>query len=63
MGKKSGADNVALWASKLGFNLDSDDALEVLNRVKLKSHDLKRVLTEDEFRGIIENVKVERSRS
>ena len=63
MGKKSGADNVAIWASKLGVNLDKDDTLEVLNRVKVKSHDLKRVLTEDEFRGIIESLKAERSRS
>jgi len=57
MGKKSGLDNVALWAEKLGISLDMDEVKEVLDQVKLQSHDLKRVLNEAEFKKIIEEVK------
>jgi isopropylmalate/homocitrate/citramalate synthase len=52
MGKKSGLDNIQIWTENLGIELDNDQALEVLNIVKLKSHDLKRVLTQDEFKSI-----------
>ena len=57
MGKYSGLDNIALWAEKIGITLDEDEATEVVNRVKVKSHDLKRVLTEGEFREVVESVK------
>ena len=57
MGKKSGLDNIAIWSKKLNIDLTDDDAMAVLKAVKLQSHDLKRVLTEDEFRGIVEGVK------
>ena len=60
MGKKSGVDNVALWSDKLGITLDKDEIMEVLNQVKQRSHDLKRVLTEDEFREITQHVKAEK---
>jgi len=57
MGKKSGLDNVHLWTQKLNIELSDDEAMAVLKQVKLKSHDLKRVLTEEEFRAIVEKVK------
>jgi isopropylmalate/homocitrate/citramalate synthase len=57
MGKKSGLDNIEIWAKKLGIELDETKAMDVLMRVKLKSHDLKRVLTEEEFKEIAEKVK------
>ena len=57
MGKKSGVDNVALWAEKAGVELSEDEKMAVLNQVKLKSHDLKRVLTENEFKRIVEDVR------
>ncbi len=57
MGKKSGIDSIAVWSQKLGIELTEEEALAALTKVKLKSHDLKRVLTEDEFREIAENVK------
>ncbi|UCE34725.1 MAG: pyruvate carboxyltransferase [Deltaproteobacteria bacterium] len=57
MGKKSGLDNIHLWAEKLNIELTDDEAMAVLKQVKLQSHDLKRVLTEEEFRGIVEGVK------
>ena len=60
MGKKSGLDNIAVWSEKLGIKLDKDDALEVLKRVKLQAHELKRALNEAEFQGIIKGVKAEK---
>ena len=60
MGKKSGIDSIAVWSQKLGIELTEEEALAVLTQVKLKSHDLKRVLTEDEFREIARNVKAKK---
>ncbi|NIM45410.1 MAG: hypothetical protein GTO54_07265 [Nitrososphaeria archaeon] len=57
MGKKSGIDSIAVWSQKLGMELTEEEALAVLGQVKLRSHDLKRVLSEDEFREIVEKVK------
>ena len=57
MGKKSGLDNISLWTQKLNIELTEEEALDVLNKVKMRSHDLKRVLSEDEFREIAEKVK------
>ena len=57
MGKKSGLDNVAIWAKRLGIELNEEEAMNVLQAVKLKSHDLKRVLTEEEFMQIAEKVR------
>jgi isopropylmalate/homocitrate/citramalate synthase len=57
MGKKSGLDSIAVWSQKLGIELTEEEALAAVTKVKLKSHDLKRVLTEDEFRAIVDDVK------
>jgi len=57
MGKKSGLDNVTLWSKKLNIDLSEEEAMKVLMKVKLTSHDLKRVLNEDEFREIATQVK------
>jgi isopropylmalate/homocitrate/citramalate synthase len=57
MGKKSGVDNITLWIEKLGIELSEELKMPVLNQVKLKSHDLKRTLTEDEFKEIVKRVK------
>ena len=57
MGKKSGLDNVEIWAGEMGIDLTKEEKLEVLNRVKEKASDVKRLLTEDEFRRIAEDVK------
>lgn len=59
MGKKSGLDNIWIWAESLGIELNPEQAMEVLMRVKLHSHDIKRVLNEDEFKEIAEKVKSE----
>ena len=60
MGKKSGVDNVAIWAKKLGLQLNDQQTLAVLNQVKLKSHDLRRVLTEKEFKEIVNRLEAGR---
>lgn len=57
MGKKSGIDSIAIWAEKLDLDLDKDQGAEVLRRVKLLSHDVKRQITEEEFRSITNDVK------
>jgi isopropylmalate/homocitrate/citramalate synthase len=59
MGKKSGLDNIDVWCRKLGIELEDNEALDVLNKVKLKSHDLKRVLSEEEFVEIVNEIKKE----
>ncbi len=60
MGKKSGIDSVAIWAEKLQIDLDKEQGAEVLRRVKLYSHDVKRQLTEEEFKSIADDVKAGR---
>jgi isopropylmalate/homocitrate/citramalate synthase len=57
MGKKSGADNIEIWTKKLGIQLSEKETLAVLQEVKLKSHDLKRVLNESEFKEIVKKIK------
>ena len=57
MGKKSGLDNIEVWNKKLGVELDRDEAMSVLQAVKQKSHDMKRVLTEDEYTEIVRDIK------
>jgi len=60
MGKKSGVDNIAIWAKKAGVQLNDAQAMAVLNQVKLRSHDLKRVLTEEEFKEILNRMEAGR---
>ena len=60
MGKKSGVDNIAIWAERLGIQLTEEESLEVLRRVKLKAHDLKRTLKESEFKKIAKEVKAQK---
>jgi isopropylmalate/homocitrate/citramalate synthase len=57
MGKKSGVDNITIWSQRLGIELSEDERMAVLQKVKVRSHDLKRLLTENEFRKIAKEVK------
>lgn len=57
MGKKSGLDNVMVWAERLNITVDEEEALAIVRQVKAMSHDLKRTLTEKEFEGIARGVK------
>lgn len=57
MGKKSGIDNVIVWAERLGLEIGEEMRLAVVSEVKRLSHDLKRTLTEQEFKEIVARVK------
>ena len=57
MGKKSGVDNIAIWAARLGLSMTDEEAMDVLKQVKLKAHDMKRTLKESEFKEIVDQVK------
>jgi isopropylmalate/homocitrate/citramalate synthase len=56
MGKKSGVDNVSIWAENLGIEMSEEKKMEVLTKVKRFSHDSKRNLTEQEFSKIAKQV-------
>ena len=57
LGKKSGLDSITIWTDKLDIELTADQKKAALMQVKHRSHDLKRVLTENEFKEIAEGVK------
>lgn len=57
LGKKSGVDNVQLWAKDLGIELKDDEVVAVLSKVKSKAISQKRALTEAEFKEIVASVK------
>ncbi|MEK7826163.1 MAG: pyruvate carboxyltransferase [Thermodesulfobacteriota bacterium] len=56
MGKKSGVDNISIWAENLGIEMSEEKKMEVLTQVKRFSHDSKRDLTEQEFKEIVKQV-------
>jgi isopropylmalate/homocitrate/citramalate synthase len=56
MGKKSGVDNIAVWADRLGLKIAEDKKMDILSRIKKLSHDLKRTLSEKEFKEIVDQV-------
>lgn len=60
IGKKSGLDNVLVWADKIGTELTQEEGREVIEKVKQKGYELRRLLTEDEFRLIVQSVKVKK---
>ncbi|MHB8566167.1 MAG: LeuA family protein [Nitrososphaerales archaeon] len=55
LGKKSGRDSITYKVTKLNLTLSEDKIDKVLTRVKEKSEDLKRVLTDQEFIEIVKN--------
>lgn len=57
MGKKSSRDTLTIWANKLGIELTREEMPEILAQVKQRAYDLKRFLTEDEFREIAKNIE------
>jgi isopropylmalate/homocitrate/citramalate synthase len=54
LGKGSGLDSVAIWLDRLGKTADKDQLNALLVAVKAKSLELKRTLTDDEFRSIVD---------
>jgi len=57
LGKGSGVDSVKFWLDKLGIDgASEEEVMEILVRVKALSLQHKRLLSEDEFRGIVASV-------
>jgi isopropylmalate/homocitrate/citramalate synthase len=52
LGKKSGIDSIRIKAEELGLELDEEAQREVLARVKARGAELRRLLTDDEFREL-----------
>ena len=52
LGKGSGIDSVKMWLKKIGVQASEEEAMKVLAAVKEFSLQRKRLLTEEEFRGI-----------
>ena len=55
--KKSGLANISIWAERLKIQLSEEDAQAVLDEAKVRSHNSKRPLSEDEFKRIVDEVK------
>ena len=56
LGKGSGLDSVAIWLDRHGISPDTDQVRAVLDEVKARSLESKRLLTEDEFLAIVDQV-------
>jgi isopropylmalate/homocitrate/citramalate synthase len=52
LGKKSGIDSIRIKAEELGLELDEEAQRELLARVKARGAELRRLLTDDEFREL-----------
>jgi len=57
LGKKSGLASVLYWAEKLGIALSEEEARKILIEVKNTSIRKKGLLTEKEFKAIVEKVR------
>lgn len=57
LGKKSGKASVEYFLDKLGLTLAADQIAAILEQVKAKGAEKRGLLTEDEFRTIVESCK------
>ncbi|MDQ2982820.1 MAG: homoaconitate hydratase [Actinomycetota bacterium] len=57
LGKKSGLDSIRIKAEELGLNLDENRQRQLLVRVKEEGTTKRRVLTDDEFRGLAQELR------
>ena len=56
LGKGSGIDNVGIWLDRIGVKASDEEMLEILTQVKSYSLERKALLTEEEFRKIVDGV-------
>jgi isopropylmalate/homocitrate/citramalate synthase len=56
LGKGSGVDNVVVWLDRLGVRATDEQTLAILQEVKAKSLEKKRLLDPEEFVRIVERV-------
>jgi len=57
MGRKAGRANVEIWAREMNIALTEDEVVKVLDEVKKKSTELKRLITKAEFLEITKGIK------
>lgn len=61
VGKKSGAASITTKAEELGVKVgDSEEVQKILHLVKNKSIEMKRILTDDEFKAAVKQVQSEK---
>jgi isopropylmalate/homocitrate/citramalate synthase len=56
LGKNSGPPSILEWCEKLGVTATEEERMAMLQKVKAKSFEKKDLLTEDEFKAIVEQV-------
>jgi isopropylmalate/homocitrate/citramalate synthase len=56
LGKNSGPPSMEEWCEKLGVTASDEERMAMLQQVKAKSFEKKDLLTEEEFRAIVERV-------
>ncbi|HSJ54835.1 MAG TPA: pyruvate carboxyltransferase [Anaerolineae bacterium] len=56
LGKGSGLDSIKIWSERAGVQLDDAEAMDVLMSVKEFALQKKRLLNEEDFRRIVEQV-------
>ena len=54
MGKGSGMDSVKIWLSRIGAQATEEEAMEILRQCKALGNSTKKLLTQDQFRGIVD---------
>ena len=54
MGKGSGMDSVKIWLSRIGAQATEEEAMEILRQCKALGNSTKKLLTRDQFRGIVD---------
>jgi isopropylmalate/homocitrate/citramalate synthase len=61
LGKGSGIDSIGIWLDRIGMKATDEEMLQVLTEVKQYSLERKALLTEDEFRKIVDGIVPKRS--
>lgn len=56
LGKNSGPPSIEEWCEKLGVKTSDEERMAILKQVKAKSFEKKDLLTEEEFRAIVDRV-------
>ncbi len=54
MGKGSGIDSVNIWLDKIGIKASEEEAADILKECKALGESTKKLLTEEQFRGIVD---------
>jgi len=58
LGKGSGLDSIKIWSERTGVELEEGEAMDVLMGVKEFALQKKRLLNEDDFRRIVDEIRV-----